>query len=130
MATAPSLRLNSTAVLADISAVVLFVLIRRRSHEEGSGAAAVVTTAIPFLIGLALGWLMTRMWTNPLSLNRGVGLVALTVAAGMVVRRVTHTGGTPLSFVIVTSLFLVLFLLGWRALVRVRNRRASDTLRA
>jgi membrane protein implicated in regulation of membrane protease activity len=47
------------------------------------------------------------------------------VAGGMVLRLLTG-GGAPLSFVLVTSLFLAATMLGWRAVARLlaaRTRR-------
>lgn len=107
------------ALLADVLLVLLFVIIGRRNHEESSALVGIAKTAWPFLAGLALGWVLTRMWRHPASLwPAGVLLWLCTVAAGMVLRAVTGAG-TAVAFVVVAVLVLGAFLLGWRALLRV-----------
>ena len=43
----------------DVAAVLLFVAIGRRSHDEsGSAISGIVAVAAPLLIGLVVGWLI------------------------------------------------------------------------
>ncbi len=51
-----------------------------------------------------------------------VGVLAVTVVGAMGIRVLTGAGA-PLSFVIVMTTVLALFLLGWRGLVALRARR-------
>ena len=62
------------AFAADLVLVVAFVLIGRRSHDEGSALAGVLTTLWPFAAGLVVGWALV--------LVRGRTLPAL--ASGLV----------------------------------------------
>ena len=115
------------ALAADAILVLVFVLIGRASHDENPVLGALVTYW-PFLAALAAGWLACRGWRAPLSIVRtGLPVWAITVALGMVLRVVADQG-VQLSFVIVTSIVLAVFLLGWRALaalvLRLRARRA------
>ena len=105
------------AVAADLVAVVLFVVIGRRSHHEGSVLAGTLGTAWPFLAGLAAGWVAVLVsGTRPVGWRAGLLALAGTVAAGMLLRRTVADGGTPVSFIVVATVFLALFLFGWRLL--------------
>ena len=111
-------------VLADVCCVLVFVVIGRANHHAGESLAGVASTAWPFLAGLAAGELATRAWRRPLALvPTGVGVWAGTVAGGQVLRVISGQG-TEAAFVVVSLLFLGLFLLGWRLAVRLVARRA------
>lgn len=113
------------ALLADVVLVVVFVSIGRRNHEESSALIGIATTAWPFLAGLALGWLAARAWRRPLALwPEGVVVWVITVAAGMVLR-VVGGAGTAFAFVVVATVVLGVFLLGWRGLGRLLNRHSA-----
>ena len=120
------------AVLADGASIVVFVLLGRTSHNEGSALTGTVATVWPFLVGGALGWLVILVARRRGAALPGRGTAAggivlvCTVVAGMALRRSLAGGGTPVSFVLVASSFLALFLLGWRwAARRWAQRRAS-----
>ena len=114
-----------TALLADLLAVVAFVLLGRRSHEEGSAVAGTVATAWPFLAGAAVGEVVALAARRaPESLAAGAVVAAGAVAVGMPLRRLAG-GGTPVSFVVVATTFLALFLLGWRLAARALARRRA-----
>lgn len=123
------LRLGVAAGL-DAFAVMLFVAIGRRSHDEASAFADLAETAMPFLIGLAVAWLVVRAWRRPTSLVTGLAVWPIAVLTGMVVRRTLFDRGTATSFVVVTSLFLGACFIGWRlvavALDRRRARRSGQ----
>ena len=124
----PSLRTIGGAFVLDVILVVLFAAIGRASHDE-EALAGLWYTAWPFLAGLVVGWAVTLAWRAPAAqIRTGLGLWAVTVAGGMVLRALTGQGVVP-AFVIVASIVLFLFLVGWRliaALVgRGRVRRAT-----
>ncbi len=107
------------ALLADVVLVLVFVSIGRSNHEESSALSGMATTAWPFLAGLGLGWLVARAWRRPMALwPDGVVVWVITVAAGMVLRVATGAG-TAFAFIIVATVVLGAFLLGWRGLARV-----------
>ena len=110
------------AVLLDACCVLVFVVIGLASHSDGETPAGILSTAWPFLCGLAVGWVFSRAWRRPLAL-RPAGLSAwlFTVALGMVLRVVSGQG-TAAAFVVVALAFLGLFLLGWRLLARLVSR--------
>ena len=111
----------------DILAVVVFVAIGREEHESGSTIGGLAETAAPFLIGLAVGWLVARAWRRPLSLASGLVIWPTTVLVGMIVRASVFDGGTATSFVIVTMAFLGMCLVGWRLIAQSVMRRQSSS---
>jgi len=116
-------------VLADVFCVLIFVVIGRANHHAGVSLAGVASTAWPFLAGLAIGEIATRAWRRPTALvPTGLGAWLGTVAVGQALRVVSGQG-TELSFVLVSALFLGLFMIGWRLVASrvaaVRPRPAS-----
>ncbi len=111
----------------DTAFVVLFVAIGRDNHDRDPAVSGLIETAAPFVIALAIGWVVARAWQRPTAIITGLIVWPVTVALGMVLRRFVFDDGTATSFVVVTTAFLGFFLVGWRliaALVdRVRARR-------
>ena len=117
------------AVGLDTFSIVLFVALGRRNHDGDTGFVGVLETAAPFLIGLAVGWFVWRAWRRPALIRTGLAIWPVTLLVGMIVRRTLFDGGTATSFVIVATLFVGAFLVGWRAIVRaVDLRRHPRTL--
>jgi hypothetical protein len=123
-------RQAATALGLDLLAVLVFVAIGRRSHDEGSAVSEFVKTAAPFVIGLGFGWLTSRAWSTPMALATGTLIWAETLVLGMLLRRFVFDRGTAVSFVIVATVFLGLCLLGWRAIVELVRRRQNSTATA
>lgn len=114
-----------TALITDVVCVLVFTALGRRNHAEGVTLAGIAETAWPFLSGTALGWLLSRGWRRPTALTpTGVTVWVCTVAAGMVLRKVTGQG-TAGAFVAVATVMTALFLLGWRAILAASARRAG-----
>ena len=105
----------------DAVAVIAFVTIGRDNHDEAVTVASIGTTAAPFLVGMASGWLVTRAWRRPTAFPVGAGVVAVTVAVGMVLRWLTGSGTAP-TFVFVAAAFLALMMLGWRVVAMAVER--------
>lgn len=115
------------AVGIDAVLVIVFAAIGRASHEHGIDALGVLETAWPFLVGLVVGWLALRAWRAPAApLRTGAGLVVITVVLGMILR-VVSGGTTAVAFIIVATVTLLVFLVGWRGIAalvaRARARR-------
>jgi hypothetical protein len=107
--------------------VLLFVVIGRETHDEGNAIVATLETAAPFLLGLAVGWGVARIWLAPAALRRGVMVVAATLVFGMLTRRLVFDDGTAATFVLVTAGFLTLGMLGWRLVFARTGQRAVRT---
>jgi Protein of unknown function (DUF3054) len=100
---------------ADLAAVLVFVLVGRHSHGEGEGVAGVLRTLWPFAAGLGVGWAgVTRLGWVGTSLRTGLFVGLVTAWLGLVLRAVSGQG-VALSFAVVATVFLTLFLVGWRA---------------
>jgi peptidoglycan/LPS O-acetylase OafA/YrhL len=120
-------RSSVAAALADIVGVLVFCAIGRRSHAEGLTAAGVAQTAWPFLVGAAVGWLLSRAWRRPTAVvPTGVVVWVCTVAVGMLLRKAA-SAGVAFSFVIVASAATAVLLLGWRVLVASVQRRGLSS---
>ena len=110
----------------DVLAVVAFVLVGRGSHEEGLTLGGVASTAAPFLLALAVGWVVSQAWRHPFAVRTGVVVWAVTVIAGLLLRRFAWSDGTALAFVIVTAVVLGVIIVGWR-LAAIRMSKRSNT---
>jgi hypothetical protein len=112
-------------VAIDTAVICLFAAVGRRSHGETSALVGVAATAWPFLAGMTAGWLVALLAFGraPLRLRDGIPVWLGTVAIGMLLRSLTHSGTAP-SFIVVATLFLGLGLLGWRARAGLVHRPA------
>lgn len=109
-------------ILADVCCVLAFVIIGRANHHDGVSLAGVISTAWPFLAGLAVGVVASRAWLRPFVLvPTGVAVWLCTVLLGQGLRAVSGQG-TDGDFILVSAAFLGLFLLGWRVVVRLTAR--------
>jgi hypothetical protein len=102
----------------DAALVVAFAAAGRRSHGTGNALGDVITVAAPFLVGLALGWAVLRLWRDPLSLRLAAPAWAVTVAVGFALRRMVFDRGLAVGFLVVATVFTAGTLLGWRVLAR------------
>lgn len=110
----------------DSALVLVFVLIGRASH--GEGLLGTLNTWWPFLGGLVVGWLVMRAWRSPSKIVwTGTGIWLYAVGVGMLLRTVSGQG-TEFSFVVVTTISLGLFLLGWRGIAVLLRRQQSRRL--
>jgi hypothetical protein len=113
------------AALLDVAFVLLFVVIGRVSHSETLDVAGTLQTLWPFLIGLALGWVVTLAWRDPMRVRwPGIPVWLVVVAGGMALRAASMQG-VELSFVIVATVVLGIFLLGWRGIALLFSRSRS-----
>ncbi|GGM41553.1 DUF3054 domain-containing protein [Microbacterium saperdae] len=119
------------AVVVDALLVLVFAAIGRASHDESP--AGFLLTAWPFLVALLLGHLLAALLParprRPWSILWGVVVWVVTVTGGMLLRVISgDTAQVP--FIIVATLTLGVFLVGWRgitALVRRNRSRAATT---
>ena len=125
-----SARTVAAAVSLDVAAVVAFAAVGRSSHAEGVTLSGVSETALPFLVGLGIGWAVARGWRAPEALRpTGVAVWAGTVVGGLVLRWATGNP-PPLSFAVVTTVFVGTCVLGWRAVSALRAGKQSGLVQA
>lgn len=115
------------AIGLDLLAVMLFVILGRRTHDEGNGFMEIAETAAPFLVGLGAGWLLARGWRRPERVLTGLIIWPTTLLVGMIVRSAGFDDGTATSFVIVATMFLGAAIVGWRLVVSALDRRRRLT---
>lgn len=111
------------AVIVDALFVLIFAAIGRASHQEDP--AGFLLTAWPFLVALVIGHLVAALLPGrprrPWSLMWGAVVWVVTVAGGMLVRVVAgDTAEVP--FIIVATIVLGVFLVGWRAAAALVRR--------
>ncbi len=117
--------MNKWLLSFDTTSVVVFVLAGRATHNQ-AGTTGTFRTAGPFLIALGIGWIVTRAWNDPASIRTGLGVVTSTFVVGMLLRRFVFDDGTALSFLLVATAFLTLFMVGWRMIALTIERRSSS----
>ena len=103
-----------TAKLIDVLAVLIFVAIGRRSHEEANSIAGLLQTAAPFLIAVALSWIVVAVIKPSGSFVPALVTWAITVSVGMLLRNLAFGEGTATSFIIVTTITLFVLIVGAR----------------
>jgi Protein of unknown function (DUF3054) len=103
---------------ADLLVLVVFVLVGRRSHDEGSGLEGFLRVWWPFAVGLVVATVLSGAWRAPLEWRRAIVAWLVTVALGMTLRVAVQGREFKPSFVIVTTVFVGAGMLGWRAVAR------------
>jgi peptidoglycan/LPS O-acetylase OafA/YrhL len=118
------------AIAVDVICILIFAILGRSSHQETTDLLGVAHTAWPFLAGCLAGTLIGRTWRHPVSLKSGVAVWLGTVIGGMVLRLLSGAG-VQVSFIVVASCVLALFLIGWRAgLGLIQHARARTSAEA
>ncbi|HEY7815491.1 MAG TPA: DUF3054 domain-containing protein [Nakamurella sp.] len=121
-----SLVATPTAAVIDALLVLVFAAVGRGSHGENV-LVGLAGTAWPFLLGLLVGWSVGLLvYRGRFEAMRvapaGVVIWAGTLVLGMLARVLSGQGTAP-SFIVVAGVVLALFLLGWRALAALLDRR-------
>lgn len=117
------------ALVADVVAIVIFAILGRSSHDETNTLLGVLGTAWPFLVGALVGHAISRatgLRSDPTAWRPGVVVWVSTLVLGMLLR--VGSGATAAwTFIVVASIVLAVFLLGWRGIVRLVHRARSRT---
>ena len=120
---------RAMSIVIDIDLVVVFAALGRASHTEALDVAGISRTALPFVAGTLIAWIaLTLRKSSGSSLSAGAFVWALTLIGGMLFR-VLLGDGTAVAFIIVAAVTLALFLLGWRLILWLVQRRTSATQR-
>ena len=124
--TRPSQRAVVTTAIVDVVAVVVFVAIGRRNHNEGTALSGVLSVAAPFLIALGISWIGFRTWREPFNRASLVATWVITVVIGLLLRRLVFDRGIATSFIIVTKITLGVLLGLGRLLSRKLSAKTSQ----
>ena len=95
-----------TTAIVDVVAVVVFVAIGRRNHDEGTALSSVLGVAAPFLIALGISWIGLRTWREPFNRASFIATWVITVFVGLLLRRVVFDRGIATAFIIVATITL------------------------
>jgi hypothetical protein len=95
-----------TTAIVDVVAVVVFVAIGRRNHDEGTALSGVLGVAAPFLIALGVSWIGLRTWREPFNRASFIATWVITVFVGLLLRRVVFDRGIATAFIIVATITL------------------------
>lgn len=113
-------------LVVDAVLIVVFSTFGRGAHAEGLGPAQVWGTAWPFLVGLAVGWLiLLAMRRPPGAVGSGVLVWVVTLVVGMVIRGIGDSRVPHWSFILVAASVTAIFLIGWRAIRAALLRRRA-----
>lgn len=124
--TRPSQRAVVTTAIVDVVAVVVFVAIGRRNHNEGTTLSGVLSVAAPFLIALGISWIGLRTWREPFNRASLVATWVITVVIGLLLRRLVFDRGIATSFIIVATITLGVLLSLGRLLSRKLSAKTSQ----
>ena len=124
--TRPSRRAAITAAIVDVVAVVVFVAIGRRNHDEGTTFLNILGVAAPFLIALGVSWFALRTWREPFNRASFVATWVITVVAGLFLRKIVFDRGIATSFIIVATITLGVLLALGRLLSRKLNAKTNQ----
>lgn len=113
-------------LVLDLLVVAAFVVLGRRTHQEGLTLDAILATAAPFTGSLVIGWTAALRW-DPTTVRGGMIVAPITVIVGMLLRRFVAGEGTAPSFIVVAAAFLVAGMVGWRALLTLRDSRLEHS---
>ena len=95
-----------TTAIVDVVAVVVFVAIGRRNHDEGTAISGVLSVAAPFLIALGISWIGLRTWREPFNRTSLIATWVITVFVGLLLRRIVFDRGIATAFIIVATITL------------------------
>ena len=115
-----------TTAIVDVVAVVVFVAIGRRNHDEGAALSGVLGTAAPFLIALGSSWIGLRTWRDPFNRASFIATWVITVFVGLLLRRVVFDRGIATAFIIVATITLGVLLGLGRLLSRKLSAKTSQ----
>ena len=124
--TRPSQRAVVTTAIVDVVAVVVFVAIGRRNHNEGTALSGVLSVAAPFLIALGISWIGLRTWREPFNRASMVATWVITVVIGLLLRRLVFDRGIATAFIIVATITLGVLLSLGRLLSRKLSAKTSQ----
>ena len=114
-----------TTAVVDVVAVVVFVAIGRRNHNEGTTLSGIIGVAAPFLIALGISWIGLRTWREPFNRESLVATWIITVAIGLLLRRLVFDRGIAIAFIIVATITLGVLLCLGRLLSRKLSAKTS-----
>lgn len=113
----------------DTLAIAVFALLARIAHQTDEmplNFTGWLSTLWPFLVGVALAWVIVTFAGKGAGKSNGEGKGAIiwliTVATGLIIWGIRNQQLPHWSFVIVASVMSALLMLGWRGIARLIKR--------
>lgn len=120
---------RTTAIAMDTLAIAVFALLARIAHQTDEmplNFTGWLSTLWPFLVGVALAWVIVTFASsrNGKADGQGNGVIIwlITVATGLIIWGIRNQQLPHWSFVIVASVMSALLMLGWRGIARLIKR--------
>lgn len=114
------------ALIFDAVAIVVFSVVGAYVHHDDVTAGVFGGVVWPFLVGGVIGWLLAfgvakatgdRLFRPDRIFFEGIVIWVSTVVAGIIIRWATDADADLVSwFVFITTLILLLLVIGWRVL--------------
>lgn len=117
-----------SALTADVVAIAAFALFARIAHQTEDmplNFAGWLSTLWPFLLGVALSWVViaAAKWDGARLVPAGVSAWLITVVVGLGIWTVRNGEFPHWSFILVATIMSALLMLGWRVIAGVVRRR-------
>lgn len=117
-----------SALTADVVAIAAFALFARIAHQTEDmplNFAGWLSTLWPFLLGVALSWVIiaATKWDGARLVPAGVSAWLITVVVGLGIWTVRNGEFPHWSFILVATIMSALLMLGWRVIAGVVGRR-------
>lgn len=114
-------------VVLDVLAIALFALLARMAHQSEDmplNFNGWLSTLWPFLIGVALSWVLILVlkWEGRLLVPAGVSAWVITVLTGLVIWSIRNEGIPHWSFIMVATIMSGVLMLGWRGVAKVSRK--------
>lgn len=135
MSTAPNTASNSAAPASqpspalapvlDLLALLIFALLARLAHDDGSGFSVLrwLDTAWPFMLGAVIVWVVLRVGGGkPAGLDYRTGAFVWlgSLIAGLGIWGIRNAAFPHWSFILVATLMSALLIFGWRGIAAFR----------
>lgn len=120
---------SPVAIALDTLAIAVFALLARIAHQTEEmplNFTGWLSTLWPFLVGVALAWVIVTLSSDRSGENKGEGkgwlVWLITVATGLIIWGIRNQQLPHWSFVVVASVMSALLMLGWRGVARLIKR--------
>lgn len=116
---------RTTAIAMDTLAIAVFALLARIAHQTDEmplNLTGWLSTLWPFLVGVALAWVIVTFAGKAEGARSGVLIWLITVATGLTIWGMKNQQLPHWSFIVVASVMSALLMLGWRGVARLIKR--------
>lgn len=120
---------SALAPALDLLALLIFALLARLAHDDGSGFSVLrwLDTAWPFMLGAAIVWgilLATGARATGRALRTGVFVWLGSLVVGLGIWAIRNAAIPHWSFILVATLMSALLLFGWRGIAQLWARKS------